>query len=212
MQFAKETIEVLKNFATINQGLIFNEGNKLRTIRGMKNIFAAATIPDSFLKKFAVYDLNELLGTLSLFTDPELEFEDECFIISEGNSTVSYFYCNPAVVIAPPDAEPALSDAVVSFELEKATLEQLIKASNVMKLKDFVIKNGELAVLNRNNVGNRYKIKVDMKSDVGNKKTFVIKVENLKLIPDDYFVQLSEQHASFVSKSGNITYFVALDI
>ena len=212
MKISRDTVEILKNFASINQGLVFEEGNKLRTISGMKNIFASATVPDVFPKKFAVYDLNELLGTLSLFTDPELEFEEECFTISEGDSTVNYFYCNPAVVITPPAAEPVLKDAVISFELEKTTLDQLLKASNVMKLKDFVIKNGELAVMNRNNVGNRYKIKVDMQSDIGAKKTFTIKVENMKLIPADYTVELSEQFASFVSKVGDITYFVALDI
>ena len=40
MKLSDKTISVLKNFSSINQSILFKEGNKLRTISVMKNILA----------------------------------------------------------------------------------------------------------------------------------------------------------------------------
>ena len=47
MKLSDKTISVLKNFSSINQSILFKEGNKLRTISVMKNILA-----QSLLQKF----------------------------------------------------------------------------------------------------------------------------------------------------------------
>ena len=44
MKLSDKTISVLKNFSSINQSILFKEGNKLRTISVMKNILAEATV------------------------------------------------------------------------------------------------------------------------------------------------------------------------
>ena len=58
MKLSKNTIEVLKNFATINTNILVREGSTLSTISTGKNIFARADIEESFPQEFAVYDLN----------------------------------------------------------------------------------------------------------------------------------------------------------
>ena len=50
MKLSDKTISVLKNFSSINQSILFKEGNKLRTISVMKNILAEATITEEFAK------------------------------------------------------------------------------------------------------------------------------------------------------------------
>ena len=65
MKLSNETVDVLKNFSTINQNILVKEGTKLRTMSTMKNILGEAVIPESFIKEFGIYDLNEFLGVLT---------------------------------------------------------------------------------------------------------------------------------------------------
>ena len=70
MKLSDKTISVLKNFSSINQSILFKEGNKLRTISVMKNILAEATVSEDFSKDFGIYDLNQFLNGLSLHSSP----------------------------------------------------------------------------------------------------------------------------------------------
>ena len=62
MKLSNKTVDVLKNFSTINQNLIIKEGNTLTTMSAMKNIVAKAEVEQTFPKEVAIYDLNEFLG------------------------------------------------------------------------------------------------------------------------------------------------------
>ena len=73
MKLSNKTLDVLKNFSNINQNILIEEGNVLRTISTMKNILGRATIVENFPKEFGIYDLNEFLGVLSLTKDSEIE-------------------------------------------------------------------------------------------------------------------------------------------
>ena len=46
MKLSDHTIEVLKNFATINQNLVIKEGSTLSTMSAMKNIVAKADVEE----------------------------------------------------------------------------------------------------------------------------------------------------------------------
>ncbi len=101
MKLSEHTISVLKNFATINQNLVIKEGSELTTMSAMKNIVAKADVEESFDKEVAIYDLNEFLASISLFTNPILEFEDGFVTIKEENNpknSLKYFYSDPSVV------------------------------------------------------------------------------------------------------------------
>ena len=80
MKLSNKTLEVLKNFSNINQNILIEEGNVLRTISTMKNILGRATIEESFPKEFGIYDLNEFLGVLSLTKDSEIELDNESYL------------------------------------------------------------------------------------------------------------------------------------
>ena len=95
MKLSNQTVDVLKNFSTINQNLIIKEGNTLTTMSAMKNIVAKAEVEQTFPKEVAIYDLNEFLAALSLFTVPVLDFQDQFVIMSEEGSpkkSLKYFY------------------------------------------------------------------------------------------------------------------------
>ena len=72
MKLSEKTVNLLKNFAGINQSILFKKGNKLRTMSVMKNILAEAEVEEEFPKDFAIYDLVQFLNGVSLYTNPQM--------------------------------------------------------------------------------------------------------------------------------------------
>ena len=92
MNLSDSTLNLLKNFSTINQSILFKEGNSLRTISVMKNILAEVTINEEIPQDFGIYDLNQFLNGLSLHQSPDLDFTNDGYvIIKEGRSRSKYF-------------------------------------------------------------------------------------------------------------------------
>jgi hypothetical protein len=61
MKLSKDTLDVLKNFASINSGMEFKKGNTIRTMSSGKTVLAKASLKDEFPQDFCVYDLNQFL-------------------------------------------------------------------------------------------------------------------------------------------------------
>lgn len=211
MKLSNETVELLKNFASINQGLVFKEGNRLRTISILKNIFAVAEIPDTIPRDFAVYDLNEFLSTLSLFGDSaEIEFKDDHVLIKSGQSKVKYFYSSPSVVVSPPANDIELTDPEITFTLTAADLSQILKASSALKLRELTINDGTLTALNKQGIGNQISIDVEMEGSIRGER--MVNIENLKLIDGAYDVRVFEKVVEFKHKvKPGLTYMIAVE-
>ncbi len=92
MNLSNDTVNVLKNFATINPNLVFQPGQKLKTISESKTILASATIVEDFPQEFGVYDLNEFLSVLNLIDQPTLQFEDKSVLIQGSGQKIRYFF------------------------------------------------------------------------------------------------------------------------
>ena len=135
MKLSDRTINLLKNFASINQSILFKQGNQLRTISVMKNILAEATIDDELPKDFGIYDLGQFLNGLSLHNDPELDFQDDSYVvIKEGRSRSKYFFADPQVIVTPPEKQMTLPSEDVTFDLSTDQLDKLLKAAAIYQL------------------------------------------------------------------------------
>ena len=77
MKLSEKTLQVLKNFSNINQSILIRPGNVIKSVTELKTIFARAEVPETFEQEFAIYDLPQFLGTISLFSDPELDFHEK---------------------------------------------------------------------------------------------------------------------------------------
>ena len=96
MKLSDITLELLKNFAGINNSILVKQGNKLRTISVAKNILAEADITEDFPKDVAIYDLNQFLNGLSLHQDPNLDFSEDSYLtIREGKRCLLYTSPSP---------------------------------------------------------------------------------------------------------------------
>jgi len=215
MKLSENTLNILKNFSSINHSILIKEGSKLRTISVMKNIFAQADVTEDFPKDFAIYDLNEFLSGLSLHQDPDIDFENDSYLlIREGKRKVKYFYADPEVIISPPEKEVTLPSKDVCFQLDHSQLNQLLKAAGVYKLPDLaaVGENGviRLVVRDKNNeTSNEYSIVV---GETDKEFVFNFKVENIKIIPTSYDVIVSSKGFShFYSEKYNLNYYIALE-
>ena len=215
MKLSDKTISLLKNFSSINQSILFKEGNKLRTISVMKNILAEATVSEEFAKDFGVYDLNQFLNGLSLHQSPELDFKNDGYVvIREGKMRSKYFFADPNVIVTPPEKDITLPSEDVSFEVSTEQLDKLLKAAAVYQLPDIsaVGEGGVIKLVVRdkkNDTSNDFAIVVGETED---QFSFNFKVENIKVLPGTYEVIVSKKLLSrFESKSHDLTYYIALE-
>ena len=218
MKLSEHTVEVLKNFATINQNLVIKEGSTLTTMSAMKNIVAKADVEESFDKEVAIYDLNEFLASISLFTSPVLEFNDGFVTIKEENSpknSLKYFYSDPSVVTSP-NKTIIMPSKEVSFKLNGEDLNKLKRAAGVIQAPDLVLekKNTDVYLTvkdKKNDTANTFSLDVDTVAD-GSDFNFFFKVENLKLMDGNYDVDISSKNISHLkSTNKDIEYWVALE-
>ena len=219
MKLSEHTISVLKNFASINQNLVIREGSELQTMSAMKNIVARSGVEESFPKEVAIYDLNEFLAALSLFSSPILEFDDQYVTIKEESNpsnSLKYFYSDPSVVQSPSKTITMPSEDV-TFELSSGDLSKMKKASAVIGAPDMVLENTNepfKSILNaidkKNDTANNYSLDISTNGD-GQFK-FYFKVENLKLMDGSYDVSVSSRNISnFKSKNSDVEYWIALE-
>ena len=215
MKLSDSTLSLLKNFSTINQSILFKEGSKLRTISVMKNILAEATISEELPKDFGIYDLNQFLNGLGLHQSPELDFKnDGHVVIKEGKMRSKYFFADPNVIITPPDKPIELPSEDVTFELSTDQLDKLLKAAAIYQLSDLSVVGGDGVVKvlvrdKKNDTSNIFSIAV---GETESTFAFNFKVENIKILPGNYSVVVSQKLLSrFTAKNYDLTYYIALE-
>ena len=216
MKLSEKTINLLENFSSINQSILVKKGSKLRTISVMKNILAEADVDENFERDFGIYDLPQFLNGVNLMRDPDLDLKNETYmIIREGKNTkVKFAFADPEVIITPPEKQMKLPSSDVTFQLDSIQLGKLLKASQVYQLPDLsAVGNGKEVTL----------VVSDRKNDNSNEYTLVVgkteqtfefnfKIENIKLIPGSYDVQISKKNlAKFTNSNYNLDYFIALE-
>ena len=216
MKLTEKTLNLLKHFASINQSILFKKGSTLRTMSVMKNILAEADIGEEIPQDFAIYDLVQFLNGISLYGDPELDFQNESYLtIRDGkNHRTKYFFADPSVVVAPPDKTLTLPTEDVSFTLDTNNLTQLLKAAAIYQLPDLAVvgDNGVVQLVVRdkkNDTSNDFSIVV---GETDNKFSFNFKVENIKILPGTYNVVVSSKLLSrFTCKDHDLVYYIALE-
>jgi hypothetical protein len=212
MKLDSRTTLILKNFASINPSILFNPGNKLATISAGKTVMARANIDQQFNDTFAIYDLSRFLGTISLFTDPELIVKDKYMEISQGKRKINYTFTEPSLIVTPPDKEINLPNPEVTFNIDSTELNEVLKALSVLSLPEIaVVGDGERitvqAIDSKNPSGDVYSVDV---GETTSNFRMIIRAENVKLLPGDYNVQISSKGLSHF-KSEDVEYFIAVE-
>jgi hypothetical protein len=217
MKISKETIDVLKNFASIQPNLVLCEGDTIQTIAEAKNILASAKVQEAFPKKVGIYDLNEFLSALSLIEDPDLTFGDESVEIGSAVSSLTYRYADSSI-LTHPEKEVNMPDAEVTVTLTADDIAQIRKASSALGHPIVSITkkeaNGDTVMQIKdpsNSSSNTYSHKVSCNTDADS-FDFQFLVSNLKLVNGDYDVSISSKLIShWASKTSSVEYWIALE-
>tara|TARA_R100001082_G_scaffold45391_1_gene24218 strand:+ start:160 stop:819 length:660 start_codon:yes stop_codon:yes gene_type:complete len=211
----KSTIEILKNFCSINKSLVIKPGNKLSTLSINKNILVYADVEETFDSQMSIYDLGVFLGGLSLFDQPSIDTSKDNYVTvsdERGRSKTRFFYADPDIITQPPENEISLPSEDVNFKLESSTLQQLQRAASIYQLPDLCLfGDGTEMTLRvtdkKNDTSNSYSVRV---GETDTEFCFCFKVENLKLLLGDYNVTLSNSNVALFQGDG-IKYFIALE-
>ena len=196
---SRKTLDVLKNFSTINSSIVFRKGSTVRTISNAENILAKFTGEEVFPVDFAIYDLSQFLSGISLFSDPQLEFDNENFVsIRGGRQSARYFFSDPEITLkSAPEKNVKFPGSDLQFNLTGEDLIALQKASAVYSLPDLTFQSieghDEIKLILRdkeNDTSNTYDITV-AGSSTGT-YTLDLKIENIRLLPGDYMVKVSQ--------------------
>jgi hypothetical protein len=216
MKLSETTQKILKNFAGINANIGLCTGNKLATISPQRNVVAFTTITETFDEDFYIYDLNQFLGVLSLFSDPDIDFTSKVATIKEGKNSIRYFAADPSVLLLAPDKAIKFPGADVEFTLDQETLASIHKTSSVLSAPDLsFVGDGKTLTLRvsdlKNTSTNSYEIEF---GETDKEFCANISVANLKMISGSYTVQLAAKGISkWVSTTADsdMTVYVALE-
>jgi len=213
MKLSEQTINILKNFATINPSLLVKPGNFLNTVAINRSIFAKCNVEEKFPKQFAIYDLPKFLGVVSLFKEPDLEFMKSQLRITSGRQSVNFTYAEPNTIVAPTSDTIKFPTADVEFELSQEELQRLIRAAGILQLPHIVVTgDGSNVKVAASDAKNPTTDTFSVEVGTTNKEfSTVFKTENiLKLLSTNYNVKMTIKGlAQFTSDQ--VTYFVAAE-
>lgn len=219
MQLSSFTMQVLKNFASINSNIVIKPGNEILTMSEAKNILGSAKVSETFEQQFGIYDLSEFLSVLNLVGDPQLYFKDTYVDIRDaaGRGSIKYFFSDTDMLTSP-NKGITMPEANVTFDLDVGTLNNLKRASAALGHSDVSITASDnvvkLTVLDSENVtSNTYSIEVDGEYDTED-FNFIVNIANLRMIPYDYKVEISSKLISQFTSTNDemdLTYWVALE-
>ena len=219
MELSNFTVQTLKNFASINPNLVIRGGNTIMTMSDAKNILAQVSVSEDFPQEFGIYDLNEFLSVIGLFETSNLKFEESNIIVSDtsGRSKIKYFYSDIEMLTTPTKAL-TMPSTDVSFILDNNTLNNLKRAAAALGHSEVSITGGNnlitlTVVDNENTTSNSYSIDVDGSYN-SEDFNFILNINNLRMIPGDYQVDISSKLISQFTNTSEeqpIKYWVALE-
>lgn len=216
MKFSSDTLEVLKGFSTINPGIIFQEGNVLRTISPQKDVMATAIVGDKFEGRAAIYDLSKFLAIISNIGDPEIVFNEDHFAIGNGRAKSIYRYASEKVVVAPPatDFSSKFSDKIVDVSLEWKDIDQCIRSASIFQLPDVSFTSAGAGAVSIRALDDQDPTTNSFELTIAEDKecsefNVLLSVDNLKLLPADYTITLYREGVAHF-KSTNVEYWIAI--
>jgi len=217
MKLSEKTIETLKNFSSINPNLVVREGNQLSTISEAKNIMASTTVSETFDKPFGIYDLNEFLSAVNLIKDSELEFTDNAVKIKNASSSVNYRFANIEILTAPAKSI-TMPESNLSITITDEVINEIRRAGSALGHPVLSIVKEESGVIVKvcdpsNPTANTWSKIIDT-ADVGEAKfDYQFLISNLKLIPGDYDVNISNKLISSWknTNTSEVEYWIALE-
>lgn len=217
MKISNDTLTILKNFASINKGILIKPGNKLVT--RTDSLVAEAIIKEEFPLEVGIYDLTQFLNVINLFDSPEFEFGVESLRISEesGNAETLYAYAASGLVSAPhPKKKKELPSDIIEFTLTEEQWNKIQKATSILQREEVkissdgkVVRMGTATV--KGSSGNSFSTVLDADSHGLSCNMFYNK-NHLPLLKGSYQGVVTSMYTMFKNTSGfDLTYYIGFE-
>lgn len=219
MEFSKRTINVLKTFSSVNEGLVFKQGKNQRTISADEGIFIEAEIEEDIPSQFAIADLALFLRNVEASDKTEIELTEKAAVLTSSYSRVKYGYGSEKIIKRPPDKSlnDVLSRSVAEFTVTKDQLSRIVRFIEINNLPSVTIgSDGKKIYMAANDDQNPDSVNVRV--DIGNVADDDTKIWHEKLAFDrlsklpggsDYIVKVVPK--VFVAFFGErISFFMAV--
>ena len=210
-----QTLDILKNFSSINSNLLVKAGEPISTISEAKNIMAIADV-NSFDSTFGIYDLNEFISMFGLMEDPELHFSEDSVRFKSGRTQASYRFADQSILTTPKSKiNMPSTDLVVTVTEE--VLAQIRKAAGALGHSILVISGSDGVVTlsvgdPKNSSANTFSIVIDENNSQKASFDLHFLISNLKVVPGNYAVEISSKLISrWPNQSQPVQYFIALE-
>lgn len=212
MKFNKDTLAILKNFSSINPGIILTEGNFIMTRSITKTVYAEAVIDDEIDCNMGIYDLSGFLGVLSMAgEDATISHNDETKIINivNGKSKIFYRSADESTIVQPKKKinSSVFDSSNVSFDLSAEALQQIQRVSRAMSIDTLAVanKNGKIVINGYNQGTDETMSNVLYSLEVGDWEgtadfNLLINMNHLKLLTADYHVDLIGSAVKFTAE------------
>lgn len=218
---SETTQKILKNFSGISSQILLREGKSQRNCTKSKSVLALAELPEAWPKETAVFDLPKLVGTLSNFSKPGIEFGDEVMVIRDVHETAQgakYQYSDPSLILTE-DRTPELGTVVLEFTLTETTASRLKKFSGQLDLTDISIKleSGNVVLTafdGKNPRSHKFEVTIPAEDVPVNDGTFggiKIKIEHFQMLLEGAYTLRfgGKPFGYFVHKTLPVSYFVS---
>ena len=220
MKLSEATVQILKNFATINPNLVVKPGNKLRTLTVLKNIYAEATVAETFPSEFGIYDLTKTLSIMSMTKEGvDVEFSDDSliFVGLGGKGRIKQRLCDPKMFkVVPPEKSPVAKSYEIQFLLPDINLKWIRDAAYILGVPNVLIKSDDskhivlAATDEKGEIQDSASLKLEALSAINFQAVF--KIDNLKMIAGEYQVDISSAGvAKFSNREKPLNYFIAVE-
>jgi hypothetical protein len=193
MKLSPKTIQVLRNFASINPSILVRPGRVLSTIAVSKAVFARAEVDVEFPTMFAIYDVRRFLDAVALFSDPELEIEGNKITITGSGREMQYTCADPGMIVSAPEKGFTMPEAFVSVAIPEAIFKDAETARKILSQPELaIVGDGSVVSLQTSSVKNpstdTWSAYLD---DTDKKFKAVFEASNLRLLPGDYTVTVT---------------------
>jgi len=213
MKISAQTIKLLQNFSVINQGIVINPGNILRTCTPQRNILAEVEISETFEHTFGVYDLKKFLALLSMVKEPDVAIDETTIKVGDGKSSVSMRHTNTKLIVSPPDKK-IVAPYFITFDLSEGDLKWIFNTSSILGTNHVVFQGsgGNLSIESMDVTGKNVDSGSLFLGATEHNFRAVLLVERLKLLAGSYKVSISNKGVvQFANKSVNLKYWVSLE-
>ena len=216
---SKQTLDILKNFSSISNGIAFKEGQPLKAHSPQNDLFAIAKVDEKF-PTHAIYEMSKLLAVLGTFKDPTLDYGEKMVTIKSGNAKLDYYYAFEGL-IKYNEKNPKLIDPVYQFKMSAAQLSQTMTIASQLRHNEmqFKVVDGKCVVRAVTSVNkkvdetNAFSLEIGDAVDV--EFDCSVKIDNVaKLLDGDYSVSIyiagNTGMVQFKHDTIDLQYYVAM--